>query len=138
MTCWSTMFAMIVLQACGNSGPPQRTNDYRKMSQAELFSAKIRCAEQGRSYSDREDRERVKGLVRTPVKFAYSERLNTCLYESGYILIPSGAEHKSLIDLLTGYEIAEYHSQIDRSKASSQEVEAEMNYMKKRKELLGE
>ena len=140
--CWHTVLiaiCIVVLHGCTPAAPEPKAAPLT-MTLSEVLSAKIRCAEEGRKYFEADNKMRQKDMRPIQPTFMYNERLNTCVYESGYFDSQDPKDHREsrfLLDLLTNDTLAAYDVPMDRRKASIDDLNGLAEYRKKHDALFG-
>lgn len=129
------LFSSIV--GCGSRATPPRVEAVAaQIGRDALLSAKIRCAEQGWKYN-KGNSVREKGAVQIGQRFAYNEKLNTCIYWDG-ALTSDGFKYESIIDILENVVLIEHYGSTDRAKSDKESIRSEREFTMVRKKLFSE
>ena len=131
---------LLLLAGCGVTGGNPRSSEVSAAadSRAEkeaLFSARLRCADEGWRQLERETKG-LHGEFFTGPSFAYDPVMNTCLYQIGYLSKDFRSE--SLFDLLTYEQLATYSVPVDPAKRSDFQRQQVADFEKRAKELFDE
>jgi hypothetical protein len=126
----------------GCSVAPKSVQDKAADSRAEkeaLLTQKLRCAQEAWRYDDRDKKELGRHLVPyLKIFYAYNAKLNTCLYEAGFVSTgPPYFESRYIVDLLTNETLAEYDIRSVPGKRSADDQKRMDDFAKQEKELLG-
>src|SRR5882724_23849 len=99
---WRTWILVVALLLCGcspsavqpNSTTPA-ANEMHSMTPEQLFNAKEHCYQIGYKFYIQETAgmRSAKTRIEAP-RFAYNEKLNTCLCEFGFVDLPSSGDPK--------------------------------------------
>jgi hypothetical protein len=102
-----------------------------QLSRREQFELKLKCAEAGRRFEADMERGSAKGIEFLASRFAYNPRLNTCIYDGGFIR--GSIRVRSIVDLATNEQLASYRT--DDSKTTGH-PDAEQEFDRRERELL--
>ena len=140
----ATIMSAVIAMLCSCSGwtpaTPTKQTEQRELAELDaVLSAKIRCADEGRRYFDKDYVESKSLMPKTTAnaKFSYNQKMNTCLCEE--MFMNKSDESKYITDVLTNQYIAGYSAvPTDRRQRTTDDSDRVAAFDKTERELFPE